>query len=220
MSRRVNVVLSWSSQNIFLGLWSNRVISRKKKKKKRQQPNRKKKKKRKKTDETSIEDLDRIEFLIESRTTKSGPPSQLRQLFLPHPAHELSSLEMTHQTLVLPPLLRYKMLTLSSRNSRSSNSSASIPWTRANLLSTPTYIASPGFGSRVVWTKNSNQNDLVYAASELEDSKTPSPRATCAVVGTVSPNRLYLEPHRNCNPIFENTEGPISACPTVSQLQI
>lgn len=33
----------------------------------------------------------------------------------------------------------------------------------------------------------------------------PSVRATCAVVGTVSPTRLFLEPHGNFNPMFENS---------------
>ena len=81
----------------------------------------------------------------------------------------------------------------------------SVPWTRASLLNTPTYVASTGFGSRVAWMKSGNQNDLVSASTVLEDSKTPSSRVTCAVVGTVSPNRLYLEPHGNYNPNFEKT---------------
>jgi hypothetical protein len=81
----------------------------------------------------------------------------------------------------------------------------SVPWTRTSLLNTQTYIASPGFGSRVAWSKAGNQDDLVHASSILEDSTTPLTRATCAVVGTVSPNRLYLEAHGNYNPNFEKT---------------
>lgn len=41
------------------------------------------------------------------------------------------------------------------------------------------------------------------ATDDLEDAATT--RATCAVVGTVSPNRLFLEPHGNYNPSFEKT---------------
>jgi hypothetical protein len=81
----------------------------------------------------------------------------------------------------------------------------SIPWTRAGLLNTPTYIASPGFVSHVVWLKSSNQSDLVAASTDLEDPDTSSSRATCAVVGTVSPNRLFVEAHGNYNPNFEKT---------------
>jgi hypothetical protein len=33
----------------------------------------------------------------------------------------------------------------------------------------------------------------------------PSERATCAVVGVVSPSRLFLEPHGNYNPTFDNS---------------
>ena len=53
------------------------------------------------------------------------------------------------------------------------------------------------------WLKSGNQNDLVTAHMDLEN--TPSTQATCAVVSTVSPNRLFLEPHGNFNPNFEKT---------------
>ena len=51
----------------------------------------------------------------------------------------------------------------------------------------------------------SNQSDLVMAASNFDSEDSPSSRATCAVVGTVSSNRLFLEPHGNYNPNFEKT---------------
>ena len=82
-------------------------------------------------------------------------------------------------------------------------SDVSVPWTRASLLNTPTYVASDGFVSQVEWFKNSNQSDLVVASSKFEGP--PTSRVTCVVVGTVSPNRLYLEPHGNYNPNFEKT---------------
>lgn len=81
----------------------------------------------------------------------------------------------------------------------------SFPWTHASLLDTQTYVATPGFGTRVAWSKSGNQDNLVYSSSVVEDSDAPSLQATCAVVGTVSPNRLYLEPHGNFNPNFEKT---------------
>lgn len=80
-------------------------------------------------------------------------------------------------------------------------------WTWASLLNTPTYIASTRFLSQVTWTKFSNQNELVIAstACNIESSNAPSSQVTCAAVGTVSPNGLFLEPHRNFNPNFEKT---------------
>ena len=54
----------------------------------------------------------------------------------------------------------------------------------------------------VQWFKTSKQSDLVIASgNDCED--TPPEKATCAIVGTVSPTRLYLEPHGNYNPNFE-----------------
>ena len=73
------------------------------------------------------------------------------------------------------------------------------------MLNTTTYIASSDFISHVAWVRSSNQSDLVLSSSAPNDSDSSSNRATCAVVGTVSPNRLYLEPHGNFNPNFENT---------------
>jgi hypothetical protein len=43
------------------------------------------------------------------------------------------------------------------------------------------------------------------APSGIGDNPQPSERATCAIVGTVSPTRLFLEPHGNFNPMFENS---------------
>jgi hypothetical protein len=50
--------------------------------------------------------------------------------------------------------------------------------------------------------KTGNQNDLVLAGTNSDEDTT---RATCAVVGSVSPNRLFLEAHGNYNPNFEKT---------------
>ncbi|KAF8804159.1 hypothetical protein BYT27DRAFT_7302171 [Phlegmacium glaucopus] len=57
--------------------------------------------------------------------------------------------------------------------------------------------------SNVMWMKSGNVNDLMIAPNNLND--TPSNRATCAIVGTVSPLRLFLEPHGNFNPTFEHS---------------
>ncbi|KAF8816198.1 hypothetical protein BYT27DRAFT_7248506 [Phlegmacium glaucopus] len=45
-------------------------------------------------------------------------------------------------------------------------------------------------------------NELMNTPSDIND--TPSVSATCAVVGTVSPLRLFVEPHGNFNPSFEH----------------
>ena len=74
---------------------------------------------------------------------------------------------------------------------------------RQTLLNTPTYVASTKFVSHVHWLKSTNQNDLVLMPTDPDEP--PSARATCAVVGTVSPNRLFLEAHGNFNPNFEKT---------------
>jgi hypothetical protein len=73
------------------------------------------------------------------------------------------------------------------------------------LLNTPTYVASTDFVSQVVWLRSNNQSDLVLASAEVNDPDSPPPRVTCAVVGTVSPNRLFLEPHGNYNPNYDKT---------------
>jgi hypothetical protein len=78
----------------------------------------------------------------------------------------------------------------------------SAPWTRATLLNTPTYVGSADYLSHLVWLKSGNQNELMNVPSDVDD--TPSERATCAVVGTVSTSRLFLEPHGNFNPTFNN----------------
>ena len=86
-----------------------------------------------------------------------------------------------------------------------SSSAFSAPWTRASLLNTPTYVASNNFLSHVEWLKTGNQNDLVNTSmADFTKDSTPQ-RATCAVVGTVSSNRLFLEAHGNYNPNFEKT---------------
>lgn len=43
-----------------------------------------------------------------------------------------------------------------------------------------------------------------YACAD-RPKDSPSERATCAIVGTVSLNRLFLEPHENFNPMFNNS---------------
>jgi hypothetical protein len=74
---------------------------------------------------------------------------------------------------------------------------------RASLLNTPSYIASAEFPTHVAWEKSGNQNDLIEAQSNKEDNSPVCVRATCAVVGTISSDRLYLEPHGNYNPNFD-----------------
>jgi hypothetical protein len=74
-----------------------------------------------------------------------------------------------------------------------------------NELNTPTYVASTDFVSQVGWMKSSNQSELVIASTNPGDTETPTSQATCAVVGMVSPYRLFLEPHGNYNPNFEKT---------------
>jgi hypothetical protein len=86
-----------------------------------------------------------------------------------------------------------------------STSDFSAPWTRTSLLNTPTYVASNDFVSHVEWLKTGNQNDLVVSAAADSPKETPPQRATCAVVGTVSSQRLFLEAHGNFNPNFENS---------------
>ena len=81
----------------------------------------------------------------------------------------------------------------------------SVPWTHATLHNTPTYLASNDFLSHVEWLKTGNQNDLVISNTMDPPIDTAYTRATCAVVSTVSANRLFLEAHRNYNPNFEKT---------------
>jgi hypothetical protein len=63
------------------------------------------------------------------------------------------------------------------------------------------YVVCADFPAHVAWDKSGNQNDLVQAPTS--DNGMPAVRATCAVVGTISLDRLYLEPHGNYNPNFE-----------------
>jgi hypothetical protein len=69
------------------------------------------------------------------------------------------------------------------------------------LINTPTYVASPEFMSQVTWSKTGTQNELMSVPDDVKAAA--SDRATCAIVGTISPVRLLLEPHGNFNPIFE-----------------
>lgn len=93
----------------------------------------------------------------------------------------------------------------STTTSSSSKSDFSAPWMRASLLNTDTYVGSPDFLSHLVWSKTGNQNDLMNAPSDIKATPQASDRATCAIVGIVSPVRLFLEPHGNFNPMFENS---------------
>ena len=87
----------------------------------------------------------------------------------------------------------------------SSNPEFSAAWDRRTLLDTPTYIASSRFISHVQWLKIGNQNNLVIAKTPDDPKDMAHMEATCAVIGTVSRNRLFSEPHGNYNPNFEKT---------------
>ncbi|KAF8808339.1 hypothetical protein BYT27DRAFT_7255660 [Phlegmacium glaucopus] len=78
----------------------------------------------------------------------------------------------------------------------------SAPWMRTSLLNTPTYVALADFDSQVIWMKTGNQYDLMIAPHD--NKHTPLVRATCAVVGTVSGDRLFLDAHGNFNSTFED----------------
>ncbi|KAF8817653.1 hypothetical protein BYT27DRAFT_7237288 [Phlegmacium glaucopus] len=91
---------------------------------------------------------------------------------------------------------------MSGTSSQSEKSDFSAPWLRADLLNTPTYIGSHDFASHVIWTKTGNQNELMLVPDD--PSHSPASRATCAVVGIISPHRLSLEAHGNFNPSFEH----------------
>ncbi|KAF8798368.1 hypothetical protein BYT27DRAFT_7343617 [Phlegmacium glaucopus] len=69
-------------------------------------------------------------------------------------------------------------------------------------MNTPTYIASDDFESQLMWLKTSRQSELMMVSEDRNDK--PTERVTCAVVGTISSNRLFLEPHGNFNPNFNN----------------
>ena len=57
----------------------------------------------------------------------------------------------------------------------------------------------------VLWAKSGSQDDLMLTPTNIEDP--PSQCAVCAVVGTLSTNRIFLEleAHGNYNPNFERT---------------
>jgi hypothetical protein len=57
--------------------------------------------------------------------------------------------------------------------------------------------------SHVTWTKGGFQNDLML--KDDNPSVDATTLATCAVVGMVSSERLYLEGHGNYNPKFNNS---------------
>ncbi|KAF8815383.1 hypothetical protein BYT27DRAFT_7333929 [Phlegmacium glaucopus] len=78
----------------------------------------------------------------------------------------------------------------------------SAPWTRANLMNTPTYVASEEFKSQLMWVKGTTQNDLMIVLEKCNNK--PTIRATCVVVGIISSKRLFLEPHGNYNPNFNS----------------
>ena len=80
---------------------------------------------------------------------------------------------------------------------------SSTPWMQATLLNTPTYVGLEDFLSHLMWLKSGNQNNPMNALSDLKD--TPSDCATCAIVRTMSHTQLFLEPHGNYNPMFENS---------------
>ncbi|KAF8803423.1 hypothetical protein BYT27DRAFT_7340892 [Phlegmacium glaucopus] len=101
-----------------------------------------------------------------------------------------------------------------SMQSISHESDFSAPWMRTSLLNTPTYIASNNFNYEVVWTKTGNMNELKTASHDNNDA--PSVRATCAVVGIVSDDRLFLDAHGNFNPIFD--KSGLEACKAQFQL--
>jgi hypothetical protein len=89
-----------------------------------------------------------------------------------------------------------------SASGTGNDSNFSVPWERANLLNTPTYIASDDFLATVEWHKVGNQKELMIKPDDPKES--PTDKATCAVVGVVSGERLFVEPHGNFNPKFNN----------------
>jgi hypothetical protein len=107
---------------------------------------------------------------------------------------------------VLASSFPFWTLTLLTRmTSTSRNSDLSVPWERTSLLNTPTYVGSPDFLSQVDWSKSNNQNELVAAYSDPKNP--PTDPVTCAIVGTVSPNRHFLEAHGNYNPNYAPLEA-------------
>jgi hypothetical protein len=94
------------------------------------------------------------------------------------------------------------------------------PWIRATLLNTPAYVASDDFMAHVQWSDAGAHNDLVIAKAPNDPNVIASEPATCAIVGTVSRNKIFLEPHSNYNPNFEKTALETSkmqfqlVCPT------
>jgi hypothetical protein len=95
------------------------------------------------------------------------------------------------------------LFSLNDPHRASKPSKFSAPWMHATLLNSDTYVGSPEFLSNLVWLKTGNQNDLMCVPVDSNDAS--SERATCSIVGTVSPVRLYLEPHGNFNPMFDNS---------------
>ena len=45
----------------------------------------------------------------------------------------------------------------------------------------------------------------MISPNSLDSPSQTSDRATCAIVGTISPIRLFLEPHGNYNPTFDKS---------------
>jgi hypothetical protein len=100
----------------------------------------------------------------------------------------------------------------------SKTSDFSEPWTRATLLKTEAYVASPDFLSRVEWARTGIQNNLVVARDPSDPVDVPSKPATCAIVGIVSRSRLYLEPHGNFNPNYDNLKAGLEGAKTQFQV--
>ncbi|KAF8802411.1 hypothetical protein BYT27DRAFT_7261183 [Phlegmacium glaucopus] len=90
-----------------------------------------------------------------------------------------------------------------SNTTSSQDTNFSAPWMKANLKNTSTYVGSDNFDSQLVWLKNNNQNKLMIVPEDHKEK--PFMQVTWAVVGVVSFQRLFLEPHGNFNPIFEKS---------------
>jgi hypothetical protein len=92
-------------------------------------------------------------------------------------------------------------------SSASNKSDFSAPWKRATFINSPAYIASENFLSHVQWSKTGNQDDLVTTPAPDDPKEIALELATCAVVGTVSRNKLFLEPQGNYNPTYIDLEN-------------
>jgi hypothetical protein len=73
-------------------------------------------------------------------------------------------------------------------------------------MNSPAYVASDAFLSHVQWSKTGNQSNLIITPASDEPKDSAPELATCAVVGTVSRNKLFLEPYGNFNPTYAGLE--------------